>query len=270
VVELGGQSTSQYPRTAQAMYTDQESQAFDIMGELSFGESLQCLDTTSSHFFVKVLFEGLEAGSVMGYLNRYGIWTIIESLLPKSFLGTPRDMVDCTIGLVGKRLEQGYVEGKTDLFNHLLKGKGKTGGKEIEMTREELNCNGLVFVAAGADTTATLLTFTLWLLCKDARVLAQVQHEVRTAYSSDADMSFEKCSKLKYMLAVLSEGLRLFPPGSCTHCLTVNPCISDSSGIGPSALARHIVNKEGQMVAGHFVPFNVSQALLPRCSLKRI
>ena len=96
-----------------------------------------------------------------------------------------------------------------------------------------------VLLFAGADTTATVMIFGSYLLCKNTEVAKRARDEVRNSFRDSSEINATNVSELKYMLAILSEIMRLYPPG-------------------PSGLARHIANKAGQMVAGHHVPYNVS------------
>lgn len=203
------------------------------MGEFAFGESFECLEKSESHLFVKVLFDGVDFSAAMGQLERYKVWTILRSVLPKSTFKIVDELDNMVRTLSKKRQARGHIPGEKDMFNHLLQNKG-----EDELTQKEYEGNALTLLFAGADTTATVMIFGSYLLCKNPAVMHRVQEEVRNSFRSSSEINTTNVNELNYMIAVLTEIMRLFPPG-------------------PSALPRFIVNEAGQMVAGHHVPYNV-------------
>jgi cytochrome P450 len=91
---------------------------------------------------------------------------------------------------------------------------------------------------AGSETTATLLSAALYLLCMNPDALEKVQNEVRSAFASNEEINLNSVHKLNYMLAVLNETGRCFPPV-------------------PNALTR-IVPEGGAVILGLPVPEKVS------------
>ncbi|KAK3213566.1 hypothetical protein GRF29_28g342805 [Pseudopithomyces chartarum] len=73
------------------------------------------------------------------------------------------------------------------------------------------------------------------MLVKNLEVLEKVKKEVRTAFEQEDEITPTTVDDLEYMIAVLSEGLRIFPP----------------TGFG---FPRIISSKGGQNVAGHWIP----------------
>ena len=64
---------------------------------------------------------------------------------------------------------------------------------------------------AARDTTAALLTFTVYLFTQHPEVLAKLRTEVLEHVGAGAP-TYEQVKGMKYMRAVLNETLRLFPP----------------------------------------------------------
>lgn len=91
---------------------------------------------------------------------------------------------------------------------------------------------------AGTETTAGFLAGLFNHLLRDRRVLDKLTDEIRSNFSSDADLNFEDLSKLPYMSAVVDEGLRIFPSA-------------------PIGFVR-TVPEGGDTVDGHFIPGGVS------------
>ena len=77
----------------------------------------------------------------------------------------------------------------------------------MSFTDEELHTTTINFVLAGRDTTANLLTWTLFQLCRNPETLASLREEVGTVPVTYAGVS----SELHYLRATLTEALRLHP-----------------------------------------------------------
>lgn len=77
---------------------------------------------------------------------------------------------------------------------------------------EQLSSNALILVLAGSETTATTLSGATYLLLNHPNVLQKVTQEVRSSFKSADEITINSVTKLSYMLAVLNETLRLYPP----------------------------------------------------------
>jgi fatty acid omega-hydroxylase len=80
---------------------------------------------------------------------------------------------------------------------------------EEELSRDELRDIAMNFIIAGRDTTAILVTFALYCLCKYPDALTELLKREVDPYDS---VTYRNAAKLKYMEGVLCETLRLFPP----------------------------------------------------------
>jgi len=70
----------------------------------------------------------------------------------------------------------------------------------------------LIFMLAGHDTTATALTYALWVLGHHPEVQDRVAAEVRAL--GDREITPDDVSRLGYTVQVLHEALRLCPPAA--------------------------------------------------------
>lgn len=109
------------------------------------------------------------------------------------------------------------------------------------MSFEQLSANAEILVLAGSETTATLLSGCTYLLLTNPDKMEKLKHEVRSAFASDSEITASSVNKLSYMLGVLNEALRLYPPVT-------------------SSLVR-VVPPGGDMIADHWVPEGVSRSL---------
>jgi cytochrome P450 len=69
-----------------------------------------------------------------------------------------------------------------------------------------------LFMIAGTETTATALSGTTYHLMMNPDKLDVLQKEIRSAFTSLDDMDLESLARQKYLMAVLQEGLRMYPP----------------------------------------------------------
>lgn len=67
---------------------------------------------------------------------------------------------------------------------------------------------------AGGETVATFLAAVTFFLLKNPATYLKLQHEIRSNYSSLNEITAMSAQKLPYLQAVISEGLRIYPPGS--------------------------------------------------------
>ena len=102
------------------------------------------------------------------------------------------------------------------------------------MSFEELHETCGVLIAAGSETTATLLSAVTYYILRNASILNKLIAEIRGAFKSEAEITMASVSSLSYELAVLNETLRIYPPANGSQPRVTPP--------------------EGCMIAGRFVP----------------
>ena len=83
----------------------------------------------------------------------------------------------------------------------------------VHMTERQLRDEVLTLLIAGHETTANLLTWTLYLVAGDPEVDRRIHDEVRAVLSGRAGLGAEDADRLAYTRCVIQEGLRLYPPG---------------------------------------------------------
>jgi cytochrome P450 len=98
---------------------------------------------------------------------------------------------------------------QADLLDLLLAARDPESGRS--MNDAEVVNNLLTFIAAGHETTAVALTWTLWLLAKDQATQQRVFDEV-TDIAGDGSITAVHVDQLIFCRQVISEAMRLFPP----------------------------------------------------------
>jgi cytochrome P450 len=211
---------------------------FDIIGDLAFGEPFDCLKNSNYHQWITMLFGNIKMSSYANVARRLPGWKFIVPLItPKHVLSQKDSHMALTTEKVNSRL--GKTNDRPDFFANILKHNNTEKGFSIP----EMITNGSTLIIAGSETTATLLSGVTYLLLRNPCVLAKLQDEIRSAFTKEEEITLENCNKLEYCLATLTEALRLYPPVA-------------------AGLPR-IVDSQGDMIAGNWVPGGVSTSHPP-------
>lgn len=89
------------------------------------------------------------------------------------------------------------------------------------MSTEEMFVGAQVFIAAGSETTASGLCGATYFLLERPSTLETLSAEVRYHFRTETEITFRSTARLPYLNSVISEALRLFPPGPGTFPRTV-------------------------------------------------
>ncbi|KAF1836188.1 cytochrome P450 46A1 [Decorospora gaudefroyi] len=207
---------------------------FDVMADLTFGESLHMLENDEYDPWVTTIFGGLKIGSWFGILQYYPwLWRAFKRYVPESVNKKRMDFFNHSVERVTKRLEKGHNTEGLDLWDLVLSQKEGRG-----LTRAEMDANSFLFMIAGTETTATLLSGLTFLLLCNPECMKKLRDEIRSAFASSDDMTMEKLAMLPYLAACVKEALRVYPPV-------------------PLGLAR-ITPDDGSTIVGRFIPPNTT------------
>lgn len=210
---------------------------FDIIGDLAFGEPFDCLKNSTFHQWVSIVFSHIKLSAYTNVARRFPGSRFIRPLItPKRVLDQRNLHIQLTEEKIKGRLTKS--NDRPDFFGNILKYKDTEKGFSFG----EMITNASTLIIAGSETTATLLSGATYLLLKHPRVLSKLQNEVRMTFQRDDEITLEACNKLVYIQAVLTEALRMYPPVAV-------------------GLPR-IVDAQGDMITGHWVPGGVRDHLL--------
>ncbi|KAF2791648.1 cytochrome P450 [Melanomma pulvis-pyrius CBS 109.77] len=202
---------------------------FDIMGDLAFGEPLGMLETSEYTPWVKAVFGSIKAGTFYRLMRQYPfIARIAKWFVPRSIRKLEKMHYQHSADRVDRRLEKGTDIDKPDIWSLVL-DKGPN-----QLSRNQMLTNSSLFMVAGTETTATLLSGLTFFLLKNPETLKKVVQEVRAL--SETQLSLEMLPRLPYLNACFEEGLRLYPPV-------------------PTGLPR-VVATGGNAICGEWVPAN--------------
>lgn len=213
--------------------------AFDIVGDLTFGEPLGGLDNNElSHIVTSVLLfiersrRIFEIQSLLGWLS-LPLMPIVAHGMKEGFM----ESYNFSARAVQKRIANDAQRDRKDFMHSLLWAKEE---KYLRSDAEIITNANAIFIA-GSDTTATLLTACTFYMLSNLQVYEKARQEVRNAFRSSCEINFnEATTRLPYLLATLTETMRLYPPV-------------------PSATQR-VIPESGEpiVIAGHRLPPGVS------------
>ena len=202
---------------------------FDVTGDLSFGESFDCLSDGKLHPWVFAIFKYIKGMAIAASARFY---PFIEKLLlrcmPESIRRAHREHYQFTVDRVHKRLALGHE--RDDFMSSVIRDN-----KNFQnMSLPEIESTFAILVIAGSETTATTLAGTTNYLIQNPLELERLTAEVRSTFKMKEDITVAALEQLPILTATINEGLRL--------------CNPVPAGI------PYVVPKGGAWVCGHFLP----------------
>ncbi|KAJ4349462.1 uncharacterized protein N0V89_008077 [Didymosphaeria variabile] len=181
--------------------------SFDILGEMAFGESFHAVES-KPHFWSELIVSHLYFITVLDNLRRYPSFvTMGKFLLPFATTSVRDKHSGYTREKVNHRLA---AKSPRKDFMTTLTSKVSTG----EISKEEMTAHASTLVIAGGETTSTFLAATTYYLLTTPKAYRALQREIRDAFSTYEEIDASSAQKLPYLQAVISEGLRMYAPGS--------------------------------------------------------
>ncbi|PVI05781.1 cytochrome P450 [Periconia macrospinosa] len=213
---------------------------FDVMGDLTFGESLGMLESSEYTPWVRAVFDSIKIAAIFRILVTCCPWVgrLMEAFMPKSLRDLRQSHFDHTIQRVNRRLENDGDSHKPDIWSLVL-----TKGQEV-LAVPQMHANAAMFMIAGTETTATLLSGLTYLLLKHPEKMRKVVDEVRSLTFDD--LSLDTLPQLPYLNACFEEGLRCYPPV-------------------PNGLPRE-TPKGGNVICGEWVPEKTAVFVSPKAA----
>lgn len=203
---------------------------FDIMSDLTFGESLGMLDRGDYVPWVTNVFGGIKVANTLSPLWAYTATDYLTKKILPLFNSKSESHKQFSKERVDKRLQKDIDRG--DIWSLVMRGE------ELDnISRAEMYSNASSFMVGGTETTATLLSGLTWLLCMHPDKMQRLLKEIR-AFKSLEELNILNLQRLSYLHACIEEALRLYPPIPLS--------------------ASRVAPEGGAIVCGQFVPGGVS------------
>ncbi|KAF9873045.1 cytochrome p450 [Colletotrichum karsti] len=178
---------------------------FDIIGDLAFGEPFGCLESSEYHPWVSVIFDNIHAGLYRNQFQRYALTRpFAKWLMPKDLKQKQKFHNQLSKEKVERRMALG--ESRPDFVQSMMMKEGP-----LAMSKPEIEETADTLIIAGSETTASVLSGVTYFLTMHPEAMAKLAEEVRTSFSSEKEIDILSVQKLKYMLAVLDESMRVYP-----------------------------------------------------------
>ncbi|KAJ7351519.1 cytochrome P450, partial [Mycena albidolilacea] len=219
--------------------------SMDLMGDLAFGGGFEMLHCGAD-------FDGV-GERIRGYMKATHLasqipWIVSTLHLLPQVGREIQDFNDFGRNLAMRRMKNGAVAGRMDLWYHLADEPGLEGTRP---SLETCAADGIVAVVAATDTVASTLTSLVWFLLSHREYYMRVQREVDSVVDDDtSEVNVENHKESKFLDACMSETLRLHPP------LPTN---------GTRQVHLH---QPGRSIAGRYIPPGTS-VYTPAYSLHR-
>jgi cytochrome P450 len=220
---------------------------FDVSGLLSFGSTFQSIANGAAHPWVQININFGKGVAMMASLNLLGLSNgpfgkLLKYIIPHKVRERMIYHRELTKEKVHAKLDT-FPEGpRADFLDAVIRNNeqaresGKAVGQALSTAEIEINMSILIF--AGSETVSSALSAILTLLLQHKDIMELLVQELRSNFNAEAEITADATHDLPYLTAVISEGMRLYPPV-------------------PYGVPR-IAPKGGASVCGRFVPGGVS------------
>jgi cytochrome P450 len=180
---------------------------FDVLAETLFsnvidGGAENFSKALTRYFDTQGRIDPLDLLNAPSWLPRVG--RIMAQPSIDFFERTVRDIVSKRTGLMAK----GEVP-PADLLTALISARDPESGHPL--SEVEVGANIVTFIGAGHETTANVLTWSLYLLSRSPDILEEVEREADAAGDDVVSAALDG-DRLAMTRAVIEEAMRLYPP----------------------------------------------------------
>lgn len=177
---------------------------YDAMSELTFGETLKLLETGENIPWMRIMVSARKSIVFRAiFLDIPVIGRLLEALTAGPMKKRMREHCRLSEDIVNRRLARGEG-GSPDVWGYVMEHSGSPRG----LTRGEMDANGAMFPLAG-ESSGVVMAGTMYYVLTNPDVYAKLAQEIRSAFSTSADISADAVSRLTYLNAVIQEGMRV-------------------------------------------------------------
>lgn len=179
---------------------------FDIMADLSFGESLGNLAQARYVPWVDNIFRSFKGMQITTVLGEYPIpqliWVFL--LMPRATIKAAELIVSQCAEMAARRVSKGEQgTQRPDIWGLVMRAEDR-----VQFSAGEMTAQSFLFMVAGTETTATLMSGLTWFLLMNPEKYKKLVEEVRAVEREEELTSDKNLRKLTYLNASLEEALR--------------------------------------------------------------
>ncbi len=178
---------------------------FDIIGDLGFGESFNCLKDVKYHAWVGVAVSQFKFATFAIAMQYYSVgrW-LLQNCVPHRLYSRIHKHNQFSDEMVRRRLDL-KVE-RPDFLSEVQKHNDEKG-----MTIEEIVETSKILIVAGSESTSFTLSGITTCLAGNPVAMEKIVREIRGTFRDESLITSGAVRKLPFLNAVIQEGLRLFP-----------------------------------------------------------
>lgn len=222
--------------------------AFDMIGDTSFGEPFNCVLEPDHRSWplmlsrVRKVMTGLSGLKSVAPSLSLLQWLLPGSILQKSVLQHVVNGLAFDLDKVKDRIASKPSRG--DVLSSIVQHNHEN--KSLDDT--EIMANASLFILAGTETVATLLSAVTYFLTQNPEALSNLSKEIRGKFDDENLLTIQNLTHTPYLTACIEEAMRLVPPV-------------------PEGLPR-VTPPEGELICGYYVPGGVRLALILATNLR--
>lgn len=194
------------------------AEAYEVLLSLQSGQNISLLV-----FFVSIPGLSRLLSSQLGYRyrNLFSVWSITAPMT--TFIDSVYRIRKISAQILNEKISESELvsledtAAKKDIMSLLVRARevenaADEKGAGYTLSDEALVDQVLTFLGAGHETTASGLSWTLWLLANDLTVQSKLRAEVTQLLEQNPRPDYRSLKDLKLLDCVIMESLRLLPP----------------------------------------------------------
>ncbi len=179
----------------------------DTLALAAFDYRFNSFQTQTVHPVIEAMVKGMAEVSARGL--RPAVLSRLMFKTRKKFENNAHILHEVADEVIADRkLRPAHASSKKDLLATMLESSDPRTGEKLDVVN--IRYQLVTFLIAGHDTTSGLLSFALYEMVKNPKILAKARAEVDEMLGSEVP-GIEKIQKLKYIDQILKEALRLWP-----------------------------------------------------------
>ncbi|KAI2463952.1 putative cytochrome P450 [Annulohypoxylon bovei var. microspora] len=196
-----------------------ERMAFDIIGNLAFGETFSALEKEERHPWITITTGALTKGALVDSFKRFPTLASIVKLVMHRQIAALIDDTNKNEELAIKLVERRVSRPSTrkDFLTRILEQRTRADPDpdykhQHKVSDVELAAHVSDFVLAGSETTSTVLSTATYYLLKNPVAYGRLASEIRRAFEPADEINEATTRDLAYLNAVCKEAMRIYAP----------------------------------------------------------